>query len=144
MGNVVFRFAESKIPSSRRFIKKLGKPRTGKVWRRDGAPLEKGLPQYLVEPVEYDIDGMFLSQVQLIDFGQCTYTADLDCWFAYIMTFLAFFISEPPELIRTPICFRPPEVVFGHALTGAVDIWNLGCAVRSETQSSSFFKTYHL
>lgn len=34
-------------------------------------PLEKGLPEYLVEPVEYNTkDCEQLEQVQLIDFGE--------------------------------------------------------------------------
>ncbi len=147
MGNVVFLFASS----SRRFIKNLGRPVTGRIWSDDGAPLQEGFPKYLVEPVEYGMDDMFLDQIQLLDFGQGTYhTADLYCCFAYIMAVVAFFISSPPKVLRTPISFHPPELVFGQALTEAVDIWNLGCTVRSETQSSSFIqnlssvKTYEL
>lgn len=33
---------------------------------------------------------------------------------------------------------HPPELVFQHILTEAVDIWNLGSTVRLSTQSPNF------
>lgn len=43
----------------------------------------------------------------------------------------AFFFSNPPKSIHTPMSFHPPELVFQRRLTEAVDIWNLGCTVRT-------------
>lgn len=58
--------------SSQRAIEELGTPQRGKVLRKEGAPLEKGLPEYLVEPVEYAAKNRrFLDEVQLVDLGEC-------------------------------------------------------------------------
>ncbi|KAK3896351.1 hypothetical protein C8A05DRAFT_20650, partial [Staphylotrichum tortipilum] len=38
----------------------------------------------------------------------------------------AFFIAEPPKQISTPVSLHPPQLVFQHPLSCAVDIWNLG------------------
>lgn len=70
VGNVLFRLPESER-SSCNFSERFGSPLLGKVARKDGAPLEKGLPEYLVEPVEYDRENFAqLEQVQLVDFGE--------------------------------------------------------------------------
>ncbi|PNP51060.1 hypothetical protein THARTR1_08288 [Trichoderma harzianum] len=80
------------------------------VSKKDGSPSEKGVPEYLVEPVEYKFDkNEILDEIQLVDFGE------------------SFFIGHPPRSIFTPMSFHPPELVFRHPLTEAVDIWNLGC-----------------
>jgi serine/threonine-protein kinase SRPK3 len=72
MGNVLFRHPELEVSSPERIIKDLGPPQVGKVTRRDGASLEPGIPEYLVEPAEHDpkVVHDFL-EVQLIDFGEC-------------------------------------------------------------------------
>lgn len=69
MGNVLFRLPDLEPLSSQRAIEEFGTPRIGKVSRKDGAPLEKDLPEYLVEPAEYE--AKILDEVQLIDFGEC-------------------------------------------------------------------------
>ncbi|KAL8914574.1 MAG: hypothetical protein Q9172_007050 [Xanthocarpia lactea] len=117
-GNVLFRVPEIEHSSSQRFIEEFGTPLRGEVSRKDGAPLEKGLPEYLVEPFEYRAKhSKFLDDVKLVDFSE------------------SFFISTPPKLINTPTSLHPPELVFQHVLTEAVDIWNLGCTVRRSTLS---------
>lgn len=74
MGNVLFRLPDLERSSSQRSIEEFGTPQRGKISRKDGAPLEKGLPEYLVEPVEYETkDSEFLNEVQLVDFGECIY-----------------------------------------------------------------------
>ncbi|KAJ4861386.1 protein kinase domain-containing protein [Trichoderma breve] len=84
--------------------------RIGKVSKKDGSPSETGVPEYLVEPVEYKFDrSEILDEIQLVDFGE------------------SFFIGHPPNSIHTPMSLHPPELVFRHPLTEAVDIWNLGC-----------------
>ncbi|KAL2194721.1 kinase-like domain-containing protein [Corynascus similis CBS 632.67] len=84
-----------------------------KVTKTDGSPLEEGVPEYLVEPLEHDISALDLNSgdVQLVDFGS------------------AFFDSNPPNMINTPLSLHPPELVFRRPLTRAVDVWNLGCTV---------------
>ncbi|KAI0104252.1 kinase-like domain-containing protein [Nemania sp. FL0031] len=88
-------------------------PQIGNVSKKDGSPLEEGVPKYLVEPLEYDITALDLDSgdVQLVDFGS------------------AFFISSPPMTIYTPLSLHPPELVLKRPLTQAVDIWNLGCTL---------------
>ena len=46
-------------------------PIIGKVCKKDRSPLEKGVPEYLVHPLEYDIKALDLDSgdVQLVDFG---------------------------------------------------------------------------
>lgn len=71
MGNILFRLSESdKTTSELSLI--VGTPQIGKVSRQDGAPLESGLPAYLVEPFEYETNKMEnRDEVQLVDFGEC-------------------------------------------------------------------------
>ncbi|KAL9624169.1 MAG: hypothetical protein Q9160_001691 [Pyrenula sp. 1 TL-2023] len=90
-------------------MEELGTPQRGTISRKDGKPLEKGIPEYLVKPVEYEPKTVkHLHDIQLVDFGE------------------SFFISSPPSSVFTPISLHPPELVFRRNLTEAVDIWNLG------------------
>lgn len=51
---------------------KFGPPSTGKVTRRDGQPRDEGIPEYLVEPIEYKVENLNnLRDILLIDFGEC-------------------------------------------------------------------------
>ncbi|KAL7907398.1 kinase-like domain-containing protein [Trichoderma velutinum] len=104
LGNVLFQV------SSLNRIPVFDDSRVGKVSKKDGSASEKGVPEYFVEPLEYKLDkNELLDEVQLVDFGE------------------SFFISNPPKSVYTPISSHPPELVFRHPLTEAVDIWNLGC-----------------
>ncbi|KAL2201500.1 kinase-like domain-containing protein [Corynascus similis CBS 632.67] len=110
MGNILLRLP----PWARAgFLSASATPIIGKVCKKDGSPLEKGVPEYLVHPLEYDIKTLDLDSgdVQLVDFGS------------------AFFASSPPKTIYTPLSLHPPELVFKRPLTQAVDIWNLGCTL---------------
>ena len=49
----------------------LDPPEIGKISRKDGGPLEKGLPAYLVEPAIFELK--LLDDIRLIDFGECMY-----------------------------------------------------------------------
>ncbi|KKP02031.1 CMGC/SRPK protein kinase [Trichoderma harzianum] len=104
LGNVLLRVSGlNKMPT-------FDNGRIGKVSRKDGSPSEKGIPEYLVKPVEYKFDkSEILDEIQLVDFGE------------------SFLIGNPPQSIYTPMSLHPPELVFRHPLTEAVDIWNLGC-----------------
>ncbi|KAK3942337.1 kinase-like domain-containing protein [Diplogelasinospora grovesii] len=105
MGNILFR-----LPDSKQVPPAADTCRVGKVSKKDRSPVEKGVPEYVVEPAEYGFQEgqQHLDEIQLVDFGQ------------------AFFISCPPKSINTPMSLHPPELVFRHPLTNAVDIWNLG------------------
>jgi hypothetical protein len=49
-----------------------GQPSIGKVARRDGQPSGEGVPDYLVEAIEFSAQSTRdLCQIQLIDFGGC-------------------------------------------------------------------------
>ncbi|KAF2241780.1 kinase-like protein [Trematosphaeria pertusa] len=98
----------------------------GGVSRKDGAPLEEGLPRYLVEPLDLTrqrkrLEFEKLNHIQLIDFSS------------------SFFESEPPESIYTPIPFSPPELIFGKPLDKKIDIWNLGCTTFSIATGGDLF-----
>ena len=68
MGNILFRNpALDSLPPD-----EFGQPIIGKVTRRDGRPLEKGIPNYLVDPLRLGAQYFHgLCEVQLIDFGEC-------------------------------------------------------------------------
>ena len=72
MGNTLFRVPELDGLSPENIATKFGQPSIGKVARRDGGPSGKGVPDYLVEPIEFSAQlGHGLREVQLIDFGEC-------------------------------------------------------------------------
>lgn len=74
LGKVLFRLPDLELLSPQRAIEEFGTPQRVMILRKDGALVEKGLPEYLVMPVEYnDEDSEFLNEVQLIDFGDCMY-----------------------------------------------------------------------
>jgi serine/threonine protein kinase len=140
MGNILFRNPELESLSPEKF----GQPSTGKVTRRDGLPSKKGVPDYLVEPIEFDAQyTRGLCEVQVIDFGECKsfIQAVPDSLLKHRTNSgpLAFFCSHPPKSIATPPPFRPPELVFKLGLTNAVDIWNLGCTVSTQARSSDSY-----
>ena len=68
MGNILMRLPPGVGPE---LLSSLASPQIGKVSRKDGSPLEKGVPEYLVEPLEYDVKAFDLDRgdVQLVDFG---------------------------------------------------------------------------
>lgn len=72
MGNVLFRWPDLEHISSPRVLEYLGTPEKGKISKKDGTSLEKGLPEYLVEPIEYERQkDNFFTEIQLVDFGEC-------------------------------------------------------------------------
>lgn len=72
MGNVLFQLPDPDHSSSQTIMEEYGAPDRGTVSRKDGKPLTKGVPEYLVEPVEYEHkDVKHLRDIKLIDFGEC-------------------------------------------------------------------------
>jgi hypothetical protein len=72
MGNILFRVPELDGLSPENIATKFGQPSIGKVARRDGGPSAEGVPDYLVEPIEFSAQPSHgLREVQLIDFGEC-------------------------------------------------------------------------
>ena len=133
MGNVLFRLPDLEQLSSE-LMQKFGTPQTGEVSRKDGAPLQTGLPSYLVEPLEYDVkNNEHVDEVQLVDFGECKYRSSRLFIKPATQKPTAFFVSSPLKRICTPLPLHLPELVFHHTLSRAVDIWNLGSTVRKST-----------
>ena len=68
MNNILFRLPPSAME---KVLSASESPWIGKVSKTDGSPLDVGVPEYLVEPLEYntrmlELDG---GDVQLVDFG---------------------------------------------------------------------------
>ncbi|KAF2105179.1 kinase-like domain-containing protein [Lophiotrema nucula] len=109
-GNVLFRLVEG-------FQLPLQVVHQGRVYRKDGAPLEGGLPHQVVTPLWegfwFDED-LFreVGHIQLIDFSS------------------SFFDSETPTWIHTRGDRAPPELIFRKPLNKSVDVWSLACMVR--------------
>ncbi|KAF2822686.1 kinase-like protein [Ophiobolus disseminans] len=87
-------------------------PEIGVVARKDGKPLEPGLPAYLVRPTSYPADVCLRQQqIKIIDFGE------------------SFSTNDVPETLHTPLCIRASEVIFGEKLDYRVDLWSAGCMI---------------
>ncbi len=130
MGNILFRLPEKgsafPFPSAQ-------KSQIGSVTKTDGSSLEIGVPQYLVEPVEYDIENFDCTNgVMLVDLRSGAYLVSNynSCRVTDDRIYHSIPLLEPTgNDIYTHVA-APPELVFKHPLTQAVDIWNLGCTVR--------------
>lgn len=70
-------------------------------------------PRFLVYPVEWhDVDTKYLlTTPKIIDFGEC------------------FNISNPPEDVGTPGCYRSPELLLENKIGIPSDLWALGCTL---------------
>ncbi|CAI6342237.1 unnamed protein product [Periconia digitata] len=108
--NLAFTIPSVDSLNEEQFCKKLGKPETGMVRRKDGKPLDPGVPQYLVRPFSYPADSsLFSSPIKIIDFGE------------------AFLSNDTPRTLHTPLPIRAPEIIFGEKLDYRVDMWSMGC-----------------
>lgn len=93
-------------------LQKLRSPEIRAVIRKDGKPLEPGLPAYLAWPASYPNDvSLPKLHIKIIDFGE------------------SFCNNDILETVRTPLCVRAPEVIFGEKLDYRVDLWSAGCMV---------------
>jgi hypothetical protein len=67
----------------------------------DGSPLDKGMPNYLVEPIEYGAESVHIDQIQLVDFGECKCSPRLSG--PVMQTICSFLFREPSAIARYAI-----------------------------------------
>lgn len=92
-----------------------------------------------MEPAEFYYEDLeSFHEVQLIDLGEFTESQTLCIMFFKLTTCLAFFIDRCPSTYQTALVFQPPELVFGLPITKAVDMWNLGCAIKAQANRFQF------
>ncbi|GAQ39530.1 unnamed protein product [Aspergillus niger] len=92
------------------FINLLGRPDIGYVRCNDGGRLGPGIPEYIVRPANIHLRSRPLSNtIKIVDFGE------------------SFPQNDAPEILRTPLVVRAPEVIFKDRLDHRVDLWSLGC-----------------
>ncbi|KAF2106209.1 kinase-like domain-containing protein [Lophiotrema nucula] len=118
-GNVLFR-----IPKY--FERELEVVEETVVTRKDGLPLEEGVPKTLVLPQEFDeVNNDEIEKfdcIQLIDFSG------------------SFFMSDPPKTTHTVHNMSSPELIFGQPLNKKIDIWTLTLTIyRIVTGEALFF-----
>ena len=116
--NLAFAIPSVDSLSEEEFLKKLGNPEIGSVRRKDGKPLEPGIPEYLVRPTCYPIDlSLSVHPIKIVDFGE------------------SFLSRDDPDTLHTPLAVRAPEVIFGDKLDHRVDLWSMGCMVSPHTDA---------
>ncbi|KAF2785948.1 kinase-like protein [Melanomma pulvis-pyrius CBS 109.77] len=86
----------------------------GEVYKKDGTPLEEGIPRQVVTSLLFDLKidkDLFqeVGQIKLVDFSS------------------SFFESETPERIHTREDVSPPELIFEKPLRKSFDIWSVAC-----------------
>jgi len=97
MANILFRVPELDSLSPESIANKLGQPSIGKVARRDGQPSGKGVPDYLVEPIEFSAQSTHgFREVQLIDFGECKPLIAGQSLLSFSNNVLCSFLYQPP------------------------------------------------
>lgn len=94
-------------------ISKLRAPETGAITHVDGLPLSQYMPEYLVWSAIPSKNLIIQDQFKIIDFGQ------------------SFESGKRPAKLNTPTVLRAPEVIFGDDWDKRVDLWTMGCTVRS-------------
>ena len=96
-----------------------GEPSLGTVTRRDGGERGPGVPEYIVEPAEFDHEDLESHhEVQLIDLGECTELESVvtrpqarrSIIFFKLTTRIAFFIDRCPSTYQAALALRPPEL----------------------------------
>ncbi|KAJ5237410.1 hypothetical protein N7489_007501 [Penicillium chrysogenum] len=92
------------------FFEILGKPKIGRVQRRDGKDLELGVPEFIVKPTSYRTRSWNSTQsIKILDFGE------------------SFLCTAVPHTLHTPLPVRAPEVIFQDEIDHHVDLWSMGC-----------------
>jgi serine/threonine-protein kinase SRPK3 len=113
--NLAFDLPSLSALTEAELLQKPEPPETSAVVRKDGKPLEPGMPAYLVEPTSYPVNmSSQHQQIKIIDFGQ------------------SFSNDDTPETLHTPLCVRAPEVIFGDKLDYYADLWSTGCMVSAD------------
>ncbi|KAF2083216.1 kinase-like protein [Saccharata proteae CBS 121410] len=111
-GNLVFTLLNLDDLIEEEFFARFTYPATGSITRKDGAPLNKGMPEYLVWPMRFRAkDINTAASVKLVDFGE-SFLAD----------------NKPPSL-NTPKVLCAPELIFKDEWDYYVDIWSMGCMI---------------
>lgn len=111
-GNVAFTIPSLDSLSEEMLHEKLGNPQTAPVSRSGNIPRLMGMPEYLVWPVSFPVDGSWSeSPTKLIDFGE------------------SFTPSNKPQTLHTPLALRAPELLFEDKWDLRSDLWSLGCMV---------------
>lgn len=106
------------------FFEILGKPKIGRVQRRDGKDLELGVPEFIVKPTSYRTRSWNSTQsIKILDFGE------------------SFLCTAVPHTLHTPLPVRAPEVIFQDEIDHHVDLWSMGCMVREVIQASTLHTT---
>lgn len=106
----------------------LGEPRCNPVLDANGKEnTMPTAPRYLVYPVAWEsVDTQFLLKTpKIIDFGEC------------------FDISNPPEDVGTPGCYRSPELLLENQLGIASDLWALACTLFEIRTGRKLFDSFH-
>ncbi|KJX98771.1 protein kinase [Zymoseptoria brevis] len=99
--------------STEDFVRIYGAPETVPVVRKDGQPIEAGIPPYLVaRGIRKDDLVVDTVNIKIVDFGG------------------AFIQSTTADEIHTPLVVRAPEAIFhDQCVDTRVDLWGLGCMI---------------
>jgi hypothetical protein len=93
-------------------FKVIGTPKTEKLVRLDGKPLEPGLPEQLVEKAGWDL---WIDEdeedVRLIELGE------------------SFAMGAEPAELAEPGDLQAPEGIFRGKFDYRIDLWRAGCTV---------------
>ncbi|KAF2110933.1 kinase-like domain-containing protein [Lophiotrema nucula] len=124
-GNILFRYPEWWEPD----LEDFERPNQGEVKRKDGRPLEHGVPKFLVQLKEFrfaleEDDFEDFDHIQLVDFSA------------------SFFSSDPPETTHTVLHMSPPELIFQKGLGKSMDIWNVACTIYTLVTGVSLFDVW--
>ena len=136
-GNIAFEVPGLDGKSEENAMMTLGLPQCVPVFTRDNLHKTDSLPKYLV------LSGSLLEcveqedmRIKIIDLGEGSLFLVLIVSLN-IKFFVAFFSSEAPENLHTPLQVRAPEVLFNDLSTllrieygPRVDVWSIGCLVR--------------
>ncbi|KAB8356383.1 hypothetical protein FH972_023966 [Carpinus fangiana] len=111
--NLAFTLPSMTGLSEAEFLSYVGQPEIGPVKQANGKECSStSIPTYLVAPASFPNFPLFpFRGVKIGDFGE------------------SFITTEPPSTLRTPLCVRPPEIIFGETPTHLVDLWSLGCLI---------------
>lgn len=124
--NLAFTIPSIHSISEEELFQKLGDPEIGLLKRKDGNPLEPGMPEYLVRPTSYPgVLSLSSNPIKIIDFGE------------------SFLSNDVPHTLHTPLPVRAPEIIFGDKLDHRVDLWSMGCMVSTDLEDIYIGDEHH-